>query len=190
MKPTQKTTIIIAISSVLLVVSGGVYAFFFMAMKDKTAKASEVALQASDLENKQGNLSQNLTLLKKSASDIEKINSYFIKESQIVAFTERIESLGKTTGVTITLESLEPTPGKNNTRVLNFRIKASGYFANVMSTLRLLEVYPGKFEFNGVRVYRADGLTTPMPPQKGSVKAAPPLWTLEATITALNFVTE
>jgi hypothetical protein len=178
MKPVNKTTTALIASVLALALSLGVYAFFFTGMNKRAAKASEVALEASSLESKRGGFSQNVNLLKKNSADIEKINTSFIKESEVVLFTKQIESLGDEAGVNLVLESLDPRAGQGNTRVLGFRVKATGSFDNVMKLLKFFENYPAKFEFNGIRMFRSDESTTN------------PTWVMEVSIAALNFISE
>ena len=178
MKPVNKTTTILVISVVALIASLAVYSFFFTGMKKRAARALDVALEANGLEGKRGGFSQNINLLKKNSVDIEKINGSFIKESEVVLFTKQVESLGKDAGVELVLESLDPRAGQGNTRVLGFRVKASGSFNDVMKLLKLFENYPAKFEFNGVRMFRSD---------EGSPD---PIWVVEVNVVALNFVSE
>lgn len=178
MKPINKTAAALIVSVLVFFLSLGVYAFFFTGMNKRVAKASEVALEASGLEGKRGGFSQNVSLLKKNSAEIEKINASFIKESEVVLFTKQIESLGEEAGVSLVLESLDPRAGQGNTRVLGFRVGATGSFDNVMKLLKFFENYPAKFEFTGVRMFRSDEGTTN------------PVWVIEVSIVALNFISE
>lgn len=185
----SKTTILLGIALTLTVVSGGAYAFFFVVMKGKTQATAELSAKMEELSGKQSRVASALSVLKNEAPQIEKLSAYFIRESEIVAFTKKIEVLGPQSGTALSLESLEPGLTEKTVPYLNFRIKATGNFAAVMRLLTLLENFPGKFEWKTVRLVRRDasGQQVLATTTRG---VNTPEWSVEVFLTALNFIKE
>lgn len=191
MKPTkQNKTAALLIGAIVITLSlAGAYPFVFLSMKGKIARAGDISAQAEDFESKRGTLSRTLIFLKESAGDIEKIKAVFIKESEIVSFTRALEALGAQSGTELSLESLEPLTGAGKEPVLNFRIKATGTFAQVMRLEELLENFPAKIEIGSVRSARSDAGATSL---EGKRALAPsvPTWEFYVAARVLNFSKE
>lgn len=189
MKSFNKTTILFGIALAVTVAAGGVYTFFFIAMRDKTEATSILSASSGELSGKETRTLAAMTTLKAESAHIEKLSSYFVKESEIVTFTKTIEALGPQSGTTLTIESLEPGLTEKTVPFLNFRVKATGKFADVMRLLVLFENFPGKFEWKTVRLVREDitgqqaGTSTPK-------NDYAPNWSVEVFLSALNFVKE
>lgn len=185
----SKTTILLGTALALMAVAGGAYAFFFVVMKGKTQATAELSAKLEELSGKQSRVASALAVLKNEAPQIEKLSAYFIRESEIVAFTKKIEALGPQSGTALTLESLEPGLTEKTVPYLNFRIKATGNFAAVIRLLTLLENFPGKFEWKTVRLVRADtsGQQVSATTTRG---INTPEWSVEVFLTALNFIKE
>ena len=189
MKSFSKTAILL-ISAVLLTAAlGGAYAFFFAAMKNKTTQTAELSAKNETLAGKESRVASALSAIKGETANIEKLSRHFIKESEIVAFTQKIELLGPQSGTTLSLESLDPGVSTNNTPVLNFRIVAMGEFQNIMRLIGLLENFPAKFEWKSVSLSSYDVIV-----EAETAKASKVLkrveWKVSASLTALNFVKE
>jgi hypothetical protein len=195
MKTINKTIILFASAVVVAASSGTAYAFFFFAMKDKAEETAQLSLTSEALSNNESRLSTSLSAIKGENENVDKLSGYFIKESEIVAFTQKMELLGVQSGTALTLESLEPTLDVKKEPVLNFRLKATGSFKDVMRLIVLLENFPAKFEWDTVQVGRDDGLLeggSPTTGKPGAKKGAPtsPLWSLSISLRALNFIKE
>ncbi len=173
----------------VVVVSG--YAFFFIAMKKKTDGAVELLTKIEELSGKNAKLSASVSVLKNEAERVEKLKSYFIKESEIVAFTRSIEALAVLSGVSLSIESLEPGLSDADMPVLNFRIKATGKFGGVMRAVTLLENLPAKLEWKNMRLLREnDGATTVEVKDAPTATYREPRWLLVVTAAAINFIHE
>ena len=191
MKKLTKTQTLLISALTFMIAASGWYSFFFVAMKKKTDSAGEFFVKIEELSGKNAKLSASVGVLKEEAERVEKLKSYFIKESGIVAFTKSIEGLGVLSGVTLSLESLEPGLGDANTPVLNFRIKATGKFEEVMHAITLLENLPAKFEWKSVRLLREnDGVIPVVGKDALHVTVKEPRWQLYVTVVAINFVHE
>lgn len=189
MKSLNKTTTSFGIALALTIIAGGAYAFLFIAMKNKTEATAALSASSAELSWKESRALSAEMILKNKSTDIEKLSSYFIRESEIVAFTKSIEALGPKSGTTLTIESLDPGVTEKTVPFLNFRVKATGKFADVVRLLMFFENFPGKLEWKTVRLVRDDAVSQ----QAGvpvSKSGGAPDWSVEVFLTALNFVKE
>ncbi len=190
MKKPTKIVILLLGALIFVFVAGGGYAFFFSVMKKRTEGVVELLARAEELSGESAKLSASVSVLKEESKRIEKLKSYFVKESEIVAFAKNIEELGEHTGAILSLESLEPGLGETNIPVLNFRAKATGKFEEVMQVVSLLENLPAKLEWKSVKLLRKseDGIVVI---DKGTFQVVKePLWVLDIAIVVINFVHE
>lgn len=183
MKSFSKTTLILISAILLTVALGGAYTFFFIAMKNKTEATAALSAQNETLAGKESRVTSALAAVKGDSANIDKLGSYFIKESEVVAFTQKIELLGPESGTAISLEALDPGVGINTAPVLNFRLTATGEFKDVIRLMKLLENFPAKFEWKNVNLSRNDGPVDPKVPKA-------PQWKISASLSALNFLKE
>jgi hypothetical protein len=188
MKTPNKTKVLLGIAIVCTLVAGGLYTFFFISMKNKTDEAVALSAELSELSGAQLRYASAGAVLKGEQENINKLTAYFIKESEIVAFTKKIEALGQNAGVTLSIESLDPGVTPAGAPLLSFNIIAEGKFENTQRLLSLLQNLPGKFEWRTVRFAREgtiapDGISTLS--SGGAAK-----WKVEAGLVALNFVRE
>lgn len=189
MKPHNKTAALFGIALTLALIAVGSYAFFFTAMKGKTEAVVALAESSRELSGKESRALATRATLKNETANIEKLSSYLIKESEIPAFTKKIESLGSQSGTALTIEALDPGLTEKTVSFLSLRIKATGKFADVMRLLALLENFPTKFEWKTVRLVRDD--TAPQQAGAPVLKSdSAPVWNVEVFLTALNFVKE
>lgn len=179
MKNLSKTNLLFIISFVATLVATGAYTFFFLAMKSKTEATVELSAKVNELSGEETRMGAAVSALRAESLHIEKLSSYFIKESDIVAFTKKIEELGVASGTMLSLEALEPEAGAGGTSVLNVRIKTTGKFQDIMHFFVLLENYPAKFEWRSVNLVR-DETSSPLSPR----------WRTEVSLVAFNFVKE
>jgi len=188
MKPLNKTITLLIISLVLMLASGGMYSFFFLHTKNKTHETAEIIEKTEALSGKGSHLASVALSLKKEKENIDKLSSYFIKESEIALFAKKIENLGPQSGADVTLEGLEPGVTEKSVPFLNFRIKARGEFDDVERLLVLLENLPLKLEWKTVRLVRdtAPSAVVSVPPKKDTLQII--LWNLDAFLTARNFI--
>lgn len=183
----NKATTFLVIAAVSAIVAGGVYMFFFFSMKNKTEAAINLSAQSSQFSGERARRVRVASSLQASKDDVGKLSSYFIKESEIVAFTKRIEALGTQAGVALSIQSLEPGLLSGDMPFLNFRIVATGKFQDIQRLLVFLQNFPGKFEWRNLRLVR-EGDAQPET-GKPTQKVVPvPQWNVEASLVALNFV--
>lgn len=203
----RRTKVLLLSASTIALVSGLVYAFFFNITQEKVNDALTIIDNTKNFETQQEKLSFTLSAIKEHEQEITKLDSYFIKEREIVDFTRQVEMLGTVSKTTIDFESLTPALGEGNTPTLDFRIKATGEFASVMHALELIENLPAKINVSSVKLARIDGSNLPEKPStaiavpvpaKGKPGVVPtrvhkvelPIWVLQISGTALNFIRE
>lgn len=189
MKKRTKTEVLLIVSLVFTAVITSIYAFFFFSMKEKTGNTAGLSAKVEQLSGDEAKLAASVSAFKAEDVRIEKLQSYFIKESEIVAFAKKIEELGAQSGAALSIESLESGLSESKTPILNFRIKATGKFMEVMHVVTLLENFPAKFEWKNIRLVRS-GAEPVVVKGVSRVPVATPLWGLDMTVAALNFVRE
>ncbi len=191
MKSLNRTTVFLGISLILTITIGGVYAFFFVAVKNKNESIAEFLSKNEELTGRESRLNLAKNTLKAEQSNIDKLSSYFIKESEIVSFAKRIEALGAESGTTLSLELLEPGVVEGGSPFLNFRVKAKGGFKEVMKLTALLENYPIKFEWKSVRLVRDDsGAVSTVAQSAKTSQIVSPQWIITISLSAFNFLKE
>lgn len=188
MKSFSKTIALLLLAIVFTVASVGAYTFFFIVMKNKTKATAELLLKTEELSGKGSRVASAVSTLNNERENIDKLSSYFIKESEIALFVKKIEDLGPQSGATISLESLDPGLTEKTVPFLSFRIKATGKFADVERLLVLLENMPGKFEWKTVRLVRDTSSNQQVDTSTQKVATRTALWNLEVFLLARNFV--
>lgn len=192
MKANKKTLILLGIAVAFTLGTSGAYAFLFYVMKNKTEATATFSEKIDELSGKEARIASSVAILRKENTNIEKISEYFFKESEVVAFTKKIEALGAQSGTTLSIESLDQGYTEKTVPFLNFRIKATGKFSNIQRLLILLENFPGKFEWKTVRLVR-ETLPTPegsATSTKMRASSEAPIWRVEAFLVALNFTNQ
>ena len=191
----NKTAKLFTASFITIAVLAGVYTYFFISMRNNVDKSVLGAAKIEDLAGKDERIDATLAILAKEALVMQKVSASFIKQSEIVNFTRTLESLGPQSHTELSIESLEPGVGDRGIPVLNFRIKAQGKFKDVVALIALLENFPARLDWNSARLVRiGTPATVPVLDSKGiAVQKAPssiPLWSVEVSLTALNFIKE
>lgn len=184
MKSFNKTIVLLGTALFFTTIAGAAYATLFVSMRSKTDATAEFFSKIAELSGKESSRSSTISMLKKEQVNIEKLNSYFFNESEIVTFTKKVEALGPQSGAEIKIESLEPGLTEKSVPFLSFRVKATGEFSNIGRLLVLLENFPGKFELKTVRLTRNAASFT----DATKTKEPAPLWNAEVYLSALNFV--
>ena len=190
-KPFNKTTIFLSISLLFAVMVGGLYASFFVVMKDKNRSIAEFLSRSEELIGRESRLRFAKSTLKIEQSNVDRLSSYLIRESEVVSFAKKIEALGAESGTALSLDLLESGVIEGGYPLLNFRVKAKGGFKEVMKLTSLLENYPIKFEWRSVHLVRDDSeMALPaVQNPKTSVRVSPQ-WIITISLLASNFLRE
>lgn len=189
MKSISKTTLSFVVALVFTIVVSGAYVFFFVAMKDKIDAADVLSTNSGEISNKESRTLSAVAALKNESANIEKLNSNFIKESEIVLFTKKVEAIGPQSGATLAILSLEPGFTEKTIPFLSLRIKIKGKFADVVQALTLLENFPGKFEWKTARLVLDSSAIQQSGGQSPAVVSTPE-WSAEVFLTVFNFIKE
>lgn len=192
MKANKKTLILLGIATTFTLAGSALYAFLFYVMKDKVASTTTIAEKIDELSGRESRIASSVSILRREDANMEKISAYFFKENEVVVFAKKIEALGAQSGTTLTIEALDQGYTEKTVPFLNFRIKATGKYANISRLLILLENFPGKLEWKTIRLVRdaepageaQAGVKTPKP------VATSPEWRAEVFLVALNFVNQ
>lgn len=140
-------------------------------------QAREVRAGASSVRDEARGLTEERMLLKQHASDIDLLQSYFIRERDVVMLTERLEGFGKAASVDMRIDGLDTVALTGGAKALTLHIHATGTFAHLVTLLKLIENSPMQYDFTNVVLARdAAG--------KGGE------WNFDATFLVYNFTTE
>lgn len=188
MKADKKTLILLGTATALTLAASGAYAFLFFSMKSKTEATSTLSEKIQELSGKESRLTSSVLALRRESASIEKLSAYFFKESEIVNFPKKIEALGAQSGTMLTIESLDEGFTEKTAPFLNFRLRATGKFSDIMRLLVLLENFPGKFEWKTVSLlHDAPPAGQTGPSTSRSVEPAAD-WRVEAFLVAHNLI--
>lgn len=190
MKTNKKTLTLLGTSIAFALAGGGAYTFLFLAIKNKTEAASVVSEKIDELSGRESRIASSISVLRKEDANIKKITEYFFKENEVVAFTKKVEALGPQSGTKLTLQSLEQGYTEKTVPFLNFRIIATGKFADIQRLLVLIENFPGKFEWKTMRLSLDSPQVTEAPvagKTPAKVVAGAPQWRVDAFLVARNF---
>lgn len=190
MKSLNKTVALLLTAIIFTLVAGGAYAFLFIVMKNKTKATAELLEKTEVLSGKESRMMSAITTLKNESANIEKLSSHFIKGGEIGEFAEKLEDLGRQSGTTLTLESIDPGVTEKTVEFLSFRIKATGKFADIQRLLVLLENFPGKLEWKTVRLVRDISSSQQVATTTKKIVSQSPIWNVEVFLTAHNFIRE
>ncbi len=190
MRSLGKTVVLLLSAAMFTAASMGIYAFFFVAMKNKTEATAELLTKVAELSGKETRVTSASAVLKSESVNISKLSSYFIRESEVVVFAKKLEDLGVQSGTSLSIESLDPGLTEKTIPFLSFRIKATGSFSDVMRLIVLLENFPGKLEWKTVRLARDISLDQQTGTATQGATTQTPKWSVEVFLTALNFVKE
>jgi len=153
MKSFSRTKQLLILHTLVLILVLGAYALFTSHINGKKTLAA-VALSDIELLNKQNNQLQDLnSILKNINEDQEKLNSYFVHSDKIVNFLESVEAIGRKSGATVEVRSLneEETEG-SSISVLTLNLTAEGNWENIYHFLVLIQNFPIKSIFDKIHI--------------------------------------
>lgn len=159
MKIGHKHYILLIMSILAFIVSATAY---FIMYKNIVRQGSITSKAHAELQyqNEMKKHEEDLVkLYNNSEKDRQNINSIIISEDKIVDFIEAVESIGKQSGVEITISSInKENKDSKDTKLKNFnigntitaRIDAKGSFSSIMKALVLLENMPYQVYLNNI----------------------------------------
>lgn len=96
-------------------------------------------------------------IIKNTETQRKLIDSYFVPEAEVSGFIEQVESLGKASGVSLKMSSVQKTPNKK----FELSFVAGGTFANVYRMLLLVEAMPASVKIKSLQMSKNTVLPTP-----------------------------
>ena len=142
-KKTKKLlALVILINVVLLVAYTGAFVF----VKSQGSKSAKTYLELLSEKQKQENIDTVRITVKNTTAERAKLKDYFVTQTEVILFIDKVESLGAESNTNITLNDLkEIDEGK-----LVFSITATGAFDSLMHLLALIENIPYNIEIKQV----------------------------------------
>jgi Tfp pilus assembly protein PilO len=158
---TGRRTVLFAGLAAGLMLAGFVGAW--MMLNAATSRAGGLAKVFAEKAGDEDRLRAVKNVLTQTKDDRERLSGHLVEQGGIVSFIERVEALGKTAGVSVTVDeiSLEPFEGAPTLEHLVVRFHASGSWQQVSHLLELVESLPLPIRFSEVR-FETSGGNTPV----------------------------
>lgn len=176
MKGISHTKKVFFVAVALAVASLALYGFLFWEIKTKTEEAVKIQEDADKDVKREEGLHLAKVSLAKNKEAIEKIDSYFIARDGVVSFIEELESLGKETGVILSIGSVsaeaDPKVKDDFKETLRIRLEASGSWENLFYFLSILESLPYRAQIEQMTLSLA-GASDKIPFGSETVKRTP-----------------
>lgn len=166
----------IAILFALNLVVFGLYYYLLTNMRrtgiDVSSKLTQINLEALKKEQ----LQSIKILLDETKIQRSKVNNLFVQIDGSVGFIEKVESLSKTAGVKLIIESVGidtlKTEIGSGTEFIRLAVRTEGLWVNVVHLLNILENLPFKVSFDTVvlnRISEAPSLTPSKTKEKSPI---------------------
>jgi Tfp pilus assembly protein PilO len=151
-------TVFLAFASVVF------YILFFNNIKEKNNTISAIANDIDIAIQKETKLKSVKDIIKDTKQGREKIDTYFIKDDEIINFIEEIEKIGRDIGVDVEIISVSISDSKlqqdNISELLNLSLEAQGQWGRVFHFLAFIENLPFKINIltmNLTAIYKGGG---------------------------------
>jgi len=149
----KTTKYLLSVSLVGLLVTGALYIWLFLDVKEKNEQVSAIS---SDLEfevKQEARLNDLEELLINIGEERDVVTSYFMNEGGIVDFIQGVESLASGAGVTIdinrvAIDELDKSSGASSTLDIEFEL--TGSWRRIYHMISLLELAPDYKGFSRV----------------------------------------
>jgi hypothetical protein len=150
----KKIIIFLVIVGSLLAVAYG--AMFYTTYKRDMESAGLYVSLYKSATNQENTLALERTI---KSTEIQRklIDAYFIPEADVSRFIEHVESLGRSAGVSLKMNSVQKTPAKK----FEVSFVASGTFASIYRMLLLVEAMPFSVKVKSLRMNKNTTLPTP-----------------------------
>jgi len=161
--------------STILAVAMAFYLYFFYMVIRTGERSNDLYISLNHYESSKEQFHDVEELIKETEADRVLLDATFYSSSRAVNFIEKIESLGKQSGVRLTTTSITATKdGK-----LEMSFVAIGEFRGVYTLLALLESLPSEVAIKSAGFQKNSGTESP---------ASPSTWTANFTISLLSFI--
>lgn len=150
MKEQEKTKKSMIVSIVLAVAIFVIYGFVFYDIKAKNEQISSLTNDVQQLRSKDDILKATKTILDQNKDLISQLDSYFIPADGVVGFIRILESVGKFSGIDMTINSVgTETDSKvkdDIKEILRLHVKTNGSWENTFYFLSILENLPYRID--------------------------------------------
>jgi|GEM_PF-2798846 len=146
-------------ATLAFVVAGGIFFYFYRTIGSVNAHIGELTAQVTQNSKKEEQLRSLKALFADTASQRGAVDTYFIGQDGVVPFLERLETLGKETGVDLEVSSVSVEKSDAPQAVLEkvpLTLSIAGSFTAVMRFINLLEKIPIPGELTLARLDRAE----------------------------------
>jgi len=123
-------------------------------VSSKSSNVESLKMEAWVKEEKTKKLETVKRLIEDMGKDLEVLDSYFTTEDEVVLFIEKIEKIGASSGVSLSLRSVNVE--KENSDSLSVSLIASGSWRNVYHFLNLLESFPANIRIDEVSLAKKE----------------------------------
>ncbi len=147
-------------AAVLNVAAFSVFAFLLFSVWRAEGKTEALILEISKAKKTERAAQSAKELLANTEEKRLLLNSYFIKDGEVVEFIEDAERMGKDLGLLMKTENISesaPNPAiSEKIGSINFKIEAEGSWGRIYQSLSLLELMPVKSEIKSFILERID----------------------------------
>lgn len=154
----HRTTFILIISTIVMLVSFATLALFFKIIANKNAHTSAILVTLANKMAKKDNIDILTKKIEEVNTTKRRIDGYFVDASKIDSFIEYLENLGTSAGTEIKVAGFEVSP--TDPHLLLVRLTSKGSFTNTMRTIMLLENAPYQLRITRTSLVRQTGTMT------------------------------
>ena len=158
MSKTKKLTITLIIISLIAL---GACFYLFTNIKKTDKEVSLLAVQIESWVKREESLRSIKSLMEDTKKEREQLANLFVQSKGEVDFIEAVESLGRTVGVNLEIESVgvETMKGKTSSSTELFRLsaKTEGSWSGIINLLTLLENMPFSISFENLNLRKISG---------------------------------
>jgi len=148
MKPNSKSRNMLIVAAVLNAIVFGIFLFTFFTIKAKNERISSLTNETEQYLERDTMLRSIQGVLADTKDDLSLINSYFVSQDGAVDFIETVESVGRQSGIAVSIGSVSVQGGEEESQsvgeMLKLGVKTEGSWKNSIYFLELVESIPFK----------------------------------------------
>lgn len=183
--------IILALCTVLVLGVFGGYFYFRSIIKDTVHSSADAMAEIASEQLSRSNMFALKKAMSETETDREMLQSYFVKEDDVVKFIELIEGLGKKTNTIVQITQAQASQDPKKASTLFISLSSSGTFADVTHFLVLLENLPHDMSVNKVLLsVETTPEQTVVDQKTGKIISSKPgtkSWTADVDINLLSY---
>lgn len=163
MKRSINTSFAVSILVALLFVAG--YVMFFVVIKHTNEEVSLLTHEVDIYAAREAMLRDTDKLAGDLKEDIQKLGTYFLTKDDVVSFIETVEQAGVTSGVDLTIGSVDVIPQvltegqlEDTHETLTLRVDAVGSWSGIFTFLEYIQHMPYNIQINRVSVSKVSSV--------------------------------